>query len=446
MATRADGVGERHGWVRQLLAGVVLLCVVAVPLCGVVLLFASGSGWIPWFSMTTAWEAKAERPAAEYGNGAWLAGDTLVRSRFDAVTGYDVRHGTQRWQYVPPGRSDVCAVSTAADGGVALVVHGELGSGSRSAGPGCATVAAIDLADGRELWHMARTASSTDLQRSAGLVATGGGLGVVLGGASGSADGAADRGGVRSFDLRTGTPRWSAALPSGCSATDVASAPTQVLAVLVCAGSEQHLAAFDPADGKPRWDGPLEARRGVSGAAQVHFLAADPPVLQVAETGRSGLNGFLAFGPTGRPRARIDLVGDYGRIPEDRPAQVAVADGRLFAVAEYKGRQGNRQRVVAFDLAGGGELWRADLTGTWEDIAAVHAGGKWVTAITVSTKYEDELYVLDARSGDEDDNRSFRDEVGDYEGSLDGLLTYRGLVIAVRWSKDGRPVSVYERW
>ncbi|MEH1015763.1 PQQ-binding-like beta-propeller repeat protein [Micromonospora sp. CPCC 206060] len=439
MSTQVNG--DRAGdtaplsWWRSLLGILIVGGVGLVVVGGVAAIFMSGSGYVPGYSMRTVWEAPHDRNAAEHGNGDWLVGDTLVRSRFDAVTAFDVRSGKKRWEYVVPGRADICAVSAAADDSVALIARGEPGaaeSGEVEKGKGCATVAALDLTNGRELWHTSRASTSGDITAKTDLVATGGGLGVLL------------DSGVRAFDLRTGTPRWKAAVPKGCVPGGVAAAAMQVLAVVAC-DTELKLAAFDPADGKERWTVPLDARRGVA-AADVAFLSADPAVVRVAESAESGVHAFLAFGPDGRPWGRIDFVGGYGKIKVDKPAEVSVANGRLFAVAEYKGTQGDWDRLVAFDLATGGELWREDISGAWSSVIALHAEGGRVSALSVSSKYEDNLYVFDAATGDEEDDRAFRDDVGAYEGDLTDLLTYKDLVIAVRWGEGVRPFSVYERW
>ncbi|MCX5406208.1 hypothetical protein OHA37_20315 [Streptomyces sp. NBC_00335] len=41
----------------------------------------TGSGYVPWFSVKTVWEAPYDRSATDRGHGAWLAGDAVVRSR-----------------------------------------------------------------------------------------------------------------------------------------------------------------------------------------------------------------------------------------------------------------------------------------------------------------------------------------------------------------------------
>lgn len=390
---------------------------------GVALVFMTGSGYVPWFSMKTVWEAPYDRNATDQGNGAWLAGDTVVRSRYDAVTGFDVRSGAKRWEYVP-GRADICSVSSAVDGSVALLVHG-------LPGEGCATVAALDLTNGRELWHTSRAAAVADT--GADVVANGAGLGVFLDGG--------DRA-LRAVDLRSGGPRWTAAAPKGCIPGSVAAGDKQVLAVVAC-GAELKLAAFDPADGKERWTVPFDARRGVPTGTPVTFLSADPPVVRVGSPEGSGSYSYLAFGADGRPQARIDGVGGHGDIK-----QATVAEGRLLAIASYVGNQrAEWERLVAFDLATGNELWRERVASTWSEVAGLNAGGGGrVTVVTSSFKYGDTLNVYDAATGEEVDDRAFRgDPIADNE-TLGDLFTYEDRVIAFRHGQGVRPFSAYERW
>lgn len=389
---------------------------------GLGFMFLDGSGYVPWFSMKPAWQAPYDRNATDRGNGAWLAGDTVVRSRYDRVSGFDVRSGAKRWEYVP-GRSDICSVSSTADGSVALLVHG-------LPAEGCTTVAALDLTDGRELWHTSRAAAVGDT--GADVVANGGGLGAFLDG---------DAQAVRAVDQRSGAPRWTAAGPKGCVPRSVAASDKQVLAVVAC-GTELKLAAFDAADGKERWTVPLDARRGVPTGTAVTFLSADPVAVRVGEPEGSGSYSYLAFGADGRPQGRIDEVGGHGDIK-----QAAVAEGRLLAIATYVGNQSAEwERLVAFDLASGNELWRERVATGGIDVAGLHAGRDRVTIITSSAKYGDSLYVYDAATGDEEDDRGMRgDPIVGYE-TLNGLFTYEDRVIAFRHGQGVRPFSVYERW
>lgn len=64
----------------------------------------------------------------------------------------------------------------------------------------------------------------------------------------------------------------------------------------------------------------------MASSAHTAFTSTQPIVLRIQGSGR-GIDAYLAFGPDGRPGARIESTGDrYGSI-----RAVAVADGWLFA-------------------------------------------------------------------------------------------------------------------
>ncbi|WP_019889840.1 PQQ-binding-like beta-propeller repeat protein [Streptomyces purpureus] len=426
-----------QGW-RRLLAILVGVAVVLGLVVGIPFVFLVNSGYLPGFSMTTAWEPPNEGESAGQGDRVWLADDTVVRSRFDSVAGFDVRSGAKRWEYVVPRRAEICAVSDGSGDPVALIAYGEAGRETGTgagtdegrSGKGCATVVAIDLTKGRELWRTVRTPATGKAGPGAGIVVAGGGLGVLH-----------DGGRVRAFDLKTGAPRWTAALPKGCVPGHVAVSRKQVVAVLGC-GTEAKLAAFDPAGGKARWTVPVDARRGVAADANVHVMSADPAVVSVADQD-GGMRATLAFGSDGRLQSRIDDVGDHGSISE-----AVVEGGRLFTIASYEGGQGGSwERVVAFDLASGRELWREDVGNGTSGVDVLNVTDGRVTTVRTDWKYGDTLYVFDAATGDEDDDRAFRDHVVGYAGKLGDVLTHQDLVVAVRGGEGGgRPFSVYERW
>ncbi|WP_406859063.1 PQQ-binding-like beta-propeller repeat protein [Streptomyces sp. HUAS MG47] len=396
--------------------------------------------------MRVVWDAPVDDNARDYGNGAWLVDDTLVRSRYDAVTAFDARSGDRRWEYAPPGQDHVCAVSRRTAGSVVLLARGDRGPG----GQGCATVAALDLTTGRELWHVRR--APADLTESlTDMVAAGGGLAVLRDGddrwvletirpaVQGSEA-------LRAFDLLTGAPRWKAAVPAGCVPERVAAGERQVLAVLTCGRTELQLAAFDKADGKAQWSAPLGGRPTPGTDAEVTLLSTDPVIVQVGGTVQGGLPGaYLAFDEDGTPLSRIESTGGHGTIQSHRPGVVAVADGRLYTAAETKRGKEYVNRVVAFDLLKGTEVWRSDLASGRGFLALEAADGR-VTALVrmLARRHDDtdELLVLDAATGNEQDTGA---DIDHKAGELADLLIHQDLVVLVRWGWGVRPFSVYER-
>ncbi|MEU8622626.1 PQQ-binding-like beta-propeller repeat protein [Streptomyces sp. NPDC048623] len=433
MAGRTNGDGGDGGAPPAKWQGV-LGCLVVI-LVGLALVgglsscVASELGRMPGDSMERVWDAPYDRTAAEYGNRAWLVDGTVVRSRFDAVTGFDAGTGKRRWEYAVPGRAEICATSTAAADSVALI-------GLMEGGKGCATVVAIDLKDGRELWRTGRRPGNADPKYADDVLATGAGLAVlrdedeewnteperrtrpVLPGDQA----------LRAFDLRTGAPRWKAAVPKGCLPREVAVASRQVLAALSCA-TEAKLAAFDPADGRVRWTVPLGARRPVAPDSFLSFLSAEPTVLTVQEPGDHGVHAWFAFGPDGRRQGQIDV----------RSVEAAVADGKLFTASGG---------VVAYDLASGNEVWSSDRLYANQSVTALHVGGGRVTIFTRERRGLDGLHVYDSATGETVDERTFDRDTDDGNDKITGLYRYKDLYIAARWGNDWnrRPFSAYRTW
>ncbi|MFE5791257.1 PQQ-binding-like beta-propeller repeat protein [Streptomyces sp. NPDC056503] len=415
----------------------------------------AGEGHLPGDSMREVWSAGREDARSESGNGAWAVGDTLVSSRSHGVTGFDARTGARRWSYTPSGSAAICSVSRAAEDGVALVAQGTPGTPddeSVAAGLGCATVVALDLRDGRELWRAARTPDGGEIRDEKDVVAVGGGLAVVRDEDAywpyaWSGDGAGERAGyvrpdraLRALDLRTGKPRWTAAMPKGCVPYGVAAARRQVLALVVCERKDIRLAAFDPADGRHRWTTELSRDRVVEPIAnESAFLSADPAVVSVDGLDLRGYPTVLSFSADGRAQGRIASGGDIDYLATDAPAQALVAYGRLYAVEAMF-----HDTISAFDLRTGQRLWRAKLERR-EDVLALRVAGGRVTALVdlYASKGEDGLLVLDADTGEERDLRTFPDSVGASFGEITDLFGHDGRLIPARGA-GFRPFSAYE--
>ncbi|MGW6571868.1 outer membrane protein assembly factor BamB family protein [Streptomyces sp. NPDC054945] len=406
-----------------------LLLLLGIPLAlvgGLASCVASETGHLPGDSMERVWDTPYDRPAAEYGNAAWATGDTVVRSRFDAVTAFDAGTGRRRWEYAVSGRAEICTTGTAASDGIALI--------GLTDDKGCATVAALDLKDGRELWRTGRRPGSEDAKDHFDVIATGAGLAVLRDvderrgeePEAGTAPVLPTERTLRALDLRTGAPRWAAAVPQGCLPRRVAVGTRQVLAALEC-GTEAKLAAFDPSDGTERWTVPLGARLPVAANSSLSFVSAEPTVLKVQEPSPHGVQAYVAFGPDGARQGQIDDVRD----------DAAVADGKLFVAGGG---------VAAYDLTSGDKVWSTRL-GTWRNVTAMHVGGGRVTLFTRSRKGLDELYVHDWSTGEAVDERTFDRDTDDGNTDLAGLFRHDGLLIAVR-RDDGahRPFSAYRTW
>ncbi|WP_405859600.1 PQQ-binding-like beta-propeller repeat protein [Streptomyces sp. NBC_00090] len=420
---RSGGRERPSGWRGRLGCPAAVLVLLALVL-GIAWVFLRPMGYWPGSSMTTTWVARsdgAEAAPEDATDRTWVAGDLVVRGRPDGVRAFHAGSGAQRWEYTPPRLTDLCALSATADDSVVLIAY-------TGRDRGCATVAALDLRDGRELWHAAHVPALDALADRGGrglpgvdgALAVADGLGIVL------EAGGDHKPALRALELRTGAPRWTAAVPEGCLPGPSATAPKQVLTVLNC-GDEMKLAAFEPTDGTARWTVPLDARRGVTAGTDVTVVAAEPIVLRIVG------GDVLVFGPDGRPGPRIKPYAAPSRL---YGADVAVSDGRLFALTGG-GRWG---LLVGYDLTSGDEVWRAEVGGAAYTLGGLHAGAGRVMVLRTSAKAGDLLHTFDAATGDEEE-RVFRDLVA----SARELIPYRELLITVH-PGNGRPLSAYERW
>ncbi|MFD6248886.1 outer membrane protein assembly factor BamB family protein [Streptomyces roseolus] len=398
--------------------------------------------------MSVIWDTPADRKAEWRGAGAWLAGDTLVRGRFDAVTGFDAATGERSWEYVPPGRSSVCHSTADTARSVLVLVRDGDGASSPAKDKSCTSVVAIDMQDGHELWQ-ARLSEPDPLRLQDSSVSAGGGVAVLL-----------QQDQLRAVDVRTGKPRWKAALPKGCVPGRTAAAEHQIAAVLACGGednpwdkkvaedAELHTAAFDPATGTLRWSTPLGGRRPIEHDASTDFLSADPVVVAASEHGDDA--AYFSFGADGRPSPPIDFSGPYGKIHYLHSLGMAVADDRrLYAVHELPTLRSrdSRNHLTAFDLATGTPVWG----GTPDDdrldgdsgYRLLVQDGK-LTVLTSHRKNPYRVRVLDPATGEQR-------EVSDPPDSMDSadrIFTYRDRLIVARYdaySTGRRPFTAYER-
>ncbi|WCD90917.1 Outer membrane protein assembly factor BamB [Streptomyces xanthophaeus] len=437
MATRTDDdvsdCGGRLGF--TLITGGVAVVLIGAITAGCL----AATDRFPGDSMDIAWKTPADDKASKQGNGAWLAGDTLVRSRSDAVTGYDAGTGKRTWGYRPPGRSEICAAEADLDSSVLLVTRDDETRPASSKRELCTTATAIDMKNGREIWRAPIPAVEGGNGFEPNPVAAGGGFAVL-----------ADKG-LRAVDVRTGASRWTAAVPANCVPGKVAPAKRHVAALLACGdpeqrtsggipvGAELHAAAFDPATGALLWSTPFGDREPVNYSVATSVISADPLVV-----GYEG-GAFHSFRHDGRPNPPIDYDGAYGTLDGKRPLESATDGTRLYALASYRRKGGTRHRAVAFDLATGQQVWKTGLDDTPGLGLNLHDGKVTVIVRTSPTSAlaNEDLYVLDAATGKERDVRSFHDSVATAR-----IFEYKGLLIGASLSDyvpTDPPFTAYKR-
>ncbi|MCL7428974.1 PQQ-binding-like beta-propeller repeat protein [Streptomyces sp. YS415] len=434
--------------------------------------FLSSEGYLPGDAMLRSWEAPEDREAAVgAGDDNWVVGDVAIRSRYDAVSGFgltDGREGKKLWEYVPPGRSEICATAEHAGTRAVLVVQGASGSNTADglSAAGCTTVIALDARDGRELWKeeqkpvkdqfgevVTLSAPALDARGDLAVVAQDRrGVQYDAQGRQVKKDGKRGEAALRGIELHTGKPRWTAELPDRCGPNEVVVGEKRIVAVLACGAgghdkreiSELTVATFDRATGALQWNVPIDARRPLDPTTHVSIEAADPIVLTVGPSGENqGATGmFVSFDDKGRPRPAIDFDrGDDGVIDADSLMQTAVAGDRLYALAGYW-QKGNHHTVIAFDLTTGEEAWSKEMD---DPAAAMTAYGYTVTVLCEWSTQADAittLIELDPSNGNETDERHFRDPV---PSPVTAMYDTHGLLVTAGLG-SGAPFSAWERW
>ncbi|MFF5425694.1 MULTISPECIES: PQQ-binding-like beta-propeller repeat protein [unclassified Streptomyces] len=408
----------------------------------------AGCGFSWAEDMGVAWDTPVDRKGETQGNGAWLSGDTLVHSRFDAVRGYDASSGARRWEYVPPGRSAVCHAAADTDGSVLILTRDADGASALAKGEPCATAVAIDMKNGRELWQAPDAATDRGLDRfRPSSVSAGGGIAVLV-----------KKDGLHAVDVRTGKSRWKAALPQGCVPGRTAVAERQVAALLACGstgtqqedefpeGAELHAAAFAPATGALLWSAPLGGRSAIRWDTRVEFVSADPLVVAASDSGDSNSGAYVSFGRNGRPNPPIDFSGSYGEIELSDRLTAAVDDSRLYVVPNHTVRISRHEyRLTAFDLATGEPVWggtRDDdrLDGDVGDQFLLQDGKLTVLAWGDHAR----LHVLDPATGDQHDVYDLPEELD----GADEIFGYKDRLIVARYgdqAEPSRPFTAYKR-
>jgi outer membrane protein assembly factor BamB len=317
--------------------------------------------WLRGAHLETVWTAPPDRPANVRGMGNWAHGGLVVRVRTDRLTAYAAGDGRVAWTVDAPDRAAVCTMSRTTQDGVGLVAWA-------LEGEPCATVAAVDLRDGRVLWQRNHATLIGPYSYASDQLTVAAGVAVLV-----------ERSGIRAVGLRENDERWQVPTQEGCR-PEVAGAPDQVTALTVCPERGAQLIALDPATGRQRWQAGLPVEPPLAG---VEVLRANPVVVHAVESGTRGADVVVSYDDNGRQLARIARSGpDYDLVfaspdaltttiawparPVDR---VAVAADVLVAAATAPGDDATRW-LVGTSLTSGQKLWRTPLD---EDVVTIQA-------------------------------------------------------------------------
>ncbi|MYS59145.1 MULTISPECIES: outer membrane protein assembly factor BamB family protein [Streptomycetaceae] len=281
--------------------------------------------------------------------GLWFDGDEVVKQSPDAVTGYDLASGAQRWTVAAP-QGATCVSATDLVAGRVAVQYGAH----------CENVMVVDVRAGRMLWHKPLPAPTdsllpaTDAFQSTDMALSGDTVAVTWGPSVAT----------MAYQASTGRELWHSSEGSPCHDKGFGGG-AQLIEVYQCSGSgnPNHVSLVDPASGKPvwTWDAPAgtDVRNVVSTKPVVIGLSANTGLTDLWDIDGGRLGGRISLGRGS---------GDLGRYAISCPAggrmtpcrNVAVDGGTLYlATVDHPGHaKGTRtNEIAAFDLATGDGRW-----------------------------------------------------------------------------------------
>ncbi|MER6677658.1 PQQ-binding-like beta-propeller repeat protein [Streptomyces sp. NPDC000983] len=314
---------------------------------------APDSVWLPRRRLRRAlrpvWEARHDGPAEADALGTWLHGGLVVRAAYDRLRAFDIATGEERWAWEVPGRDVLSAVCPEVVGGVGLLAHWPDTSGGREE----ATVTALDMASGGELWSARHNLDA--------LWIGGSGLQPGILGLSGERAMIATGKGVVALDARTGRRVWQVSYALDGEAR-IAAGGGRLVLVTRKAG-QARVRSVDVADGTVQWDRRLPPDSPVD---RVAILAVDPTLIVVEGEGRRSPDCLLRLDAQGDVAMEMPLAGGHGTITTepygraDGRRWIALAGDTLLAFVVPPGLA-PLTRLAGFSLSTGQHRW------TWGD-------------------------------------------------------------------------------
>ncbi|MFE5298894.1 PQQ-binding-like beta-propeller repeat protein [Streptomyces sp. NPDC056632] len=289
-------------------------------------------------------------------SGSWITDKAYVKTGVNSVVGYDLDKGSALWTL--PLTGQVCGASRhmTADFKVPILFEATKRVAPRYFQP-CTEVGLLDLTTGKLVWQTSITGGTAGDKKVSFSEVTLHGQTVAAGGLDGGA----------AFDLANGNPRWKPQANAGdCEDLGYGGGEGGLVAVRKCGSYDDPTVTvqnLDPLTGRPVSQ--YKMPPGVDFAAVVStkplVVAAD--VNDAADDG-SGVSDFFSIDEkTGKLKAKI--TADAKRYaPRCRSTrvegctQVLVGNGRLYLpTEEHDGSTGEygdeTNEIVAFDLANG---------------------------------------------------------------------------------------------
>ncbi|WP_030690274.1 PQQ-binding-like beta-propeller repeat protein [Streptomyces globisporus] len=287
--------------------------------------------------------------------GSWITDKAFVKPGVNSLVAYDLDKGTVLWTL--PLTGQVCGASrhVTADNKAPILFEATKRVGPRYYQP-CTEVGVVDLNTGKLLWSTSVTGGSAGDQKARFSEVTLSGATVAAGGTDGGA----------AFDLANGNPRWKPqADASNCY--DLGYGGGEGLVVVRKCGSYDNpnvlIQNLNPTTGAP-----LSQYKMPPGVKYASVISTKPLVVaaDVGDTAGdgSGISDFFSIDEkTGKLKAKITADADQyaarcRSTKVEACSQALVGNGRLYVpTEEHEGSSGEygdeTNEVIAFDLATG---------------------------------------------------------------------------------------------
>ncbi|MCX2183186.1 PQQ-binding-like beta-propeller repeat protein [Streptomyces sp. SKN60] len=285
--------------------------------------------------------------------GSWITDKAYVKTGIDSMVGYDLDKGTVQWTLPLTGQVCGTSVHMTADHKLPILFEAAKRTAPRYFQP-CTEVGLVDLNTGKLVWSKSITGGTAGDKKVTFGEVTVHGQTVAAGGGDGGA----------AFDLANGNPRWKPQPDANnCEDLGYGGGEGGLVAVRKCGSYDDPTVTIqnlNPTSGAPIAQ--FKMPKGVKWASVV----STKPLVVAAEVGDtagdgSGISDFFSIDEkTGTLKAKITADADrYAARCRSTKVEsctwVAVGNGRLYVpTEEHEGSTGEygdeTNEIVAFDL------------------------------------------------------------------------------------------------
>ncbi|GGU14128.1 outer membrane protein assembly factor BamB family protein [Streptomyces lateritius] len=288
-------------------------------------------------------------------SGSWITDKAYVKTGVNSIVGYDLDKGTPSWTLPLPGQ--VCGTSrhVTADKKTAILFEATKRVGPRYYQP-CTEVGVVDLATGKLVWSTSVTGGNAGDSKARFSEVTLSGTTVAAGGTDGGA----------AFDLANGNPRWKPQANAQDCYDMGYGGGEGLVAARKCGPYESQYVIIQNLN--PLTGAPISQYKMPTGVKYASVISTKPLVVaaDVGDTAGdgSGISDFFSIDEkTGKLKVKIAADADrYAarcRSTEvETCTKVVVGNGRLYLpTEEHEGSTGEygdeTNEIVSFDLATG---------------------------------------------------------------------------------------------